>query len=26
VAGRDGLEFLPANWRSRAGWPVESTR
>lgn len=25
VAGRDGLEFLPANWRSRAGWPVEST-
>jgi hypothetical protein len=26
VAGRDGLEFLPDNWRSRAGWPVESRR
>ena len=26
VAGRDGLELLPANWPSRAGWPVESTR
>jgi hypothetical protein len=26
VTGRDGLEFLPANWRSRAGWPAESTR
>lgn len=26
VTGRDGLEFLPDNWRSRAGWPAEPTR